>query len=454
MHSTRIDLCPFRLPGIDEVQFRFVNPLWSWVSAANDMLDAGHTMCFQPQAMFKRRTNERLYGAGVAFGEKIGWAVSRTPAGGRPGLFGISVDGVDSGVSNRNMYPVTVSVLNFDGAEPLACGLVAYVPCLDVPKVFKKKKRQLYLRARSYLLQRCIGVILDEIEAASLDGFTAWLGGERLRLHPFLVAVRVDSKERKTYFGMKSDRTCPICRFRKGWSSLRKGTFHEKNHIRRLWQLAIDTPQTRRRNALGKAQRRARQQLQRHGFHRKQRCTLLDHADNILLRDPLQQRQSLFADVIYNDWLHWELNVCDYMFDALVDVMTKEMKLECDANTRVLPMFRNPDGSAVRRFKMVSENTYLTTARRLTLTFMWVHALGTKASMLPAPCRRPALVALCSLQTIILATHGRRAYTEAEWNRLLIESAMTFFDALEFLLEYKQRHDTSANPSTFTPMAR
>ena len=151
---------------------------------------------------------------------------------------------------------------------------------------------------------------------------------------------------------------------------MRKGTTHGKDHIQRLWSIAIDTPPTRRRNALGRAQKRAREQLQRHGFNKRLRCTLLDHADKILLRDPLQQRQLLFANVIYYDLLHWQKNVCDYGFDAITGVMTPAMKLECDANTRLLPMFRKSDGTGVRRFKMVSENTYLTTARRLTLTFI------------------------------------------------------------------------------------
>ena len=177
------------------------------------------------------------------------------------------------------------------------------------------------------------------------------------------------------------DRSCAICRFRKGWSSLRRGTFHSKDHIQRLWNTTIDTPRETRRNAVWRAQKRARQQLARHGFHRKRRCTLLDHASRILLRDPLAQRQMLFADVIYNDLLHWELNVCDYTFDAIVGVMTPSMKLECDENTRQLPMFRKPDGTGVRRFKMVSENTYLTTARRLTLTFIWV-----QGTLIRKPC--------------------------------------------------------------------
>ena len=73
-------------------------------------------------------------------------------------------------------------------------------------KSFKKKYKKFFLRARAHVFQRCIGAILDEIENVAKHGFTANLGAERIRLHPFLVAIQVDSKERKTYFGLKSDR--------------------------------------------------------------------------------------------------------------------------------------------------------------------------------------------------------------------------------------------------------
>ena len=114
-------------------------------------------------------------------------------------------------------------------------------------------------------------------------------------------------------------------------------------------------------------------------------------------------------------------------------------------------MFRYTDGVGIRRFTMVSENTYLTTARRLTLTFIWVHALGSGALMLPPSCRIPALAALSSLQTIILACHGRRSFSVGEWTRLLIDSAMEYFGAIEFLLQYKERR---YNKKPFTPMER
>jgi hypothetical protein len=395
MHEITIDLRPFNLPvgDMDEIHFKFVNPLWAWVSAANVMVEAGAKMHFEAKHMFHETTNARLYGAGVSFGDKLKFAASRTPAGGKSALFGISFDGGDSGVSDRSIYPICVGVLNFDGADPAACFNVGYIPCIAKLRLLKKKG----MAARAYIFQRCVGAILDVLENVSQDGFTARIGGIIMRLRPFLAAIRVDSKERKTYFGLKSDRSCAICRFRKGWSCFRRGTAHGKDHIRRLWNLAIDQPTTRRRDAFGRAQKRAREQLHRHGFNKKLRCTLLDHAKTILIRDPQLLRQSLFASVIFNDLLHWELNCCDYFFDAVTGVMTANMQQQCDENTRRLPRFCQRDGTGIARFKTVSSVTYLTTARRLTLMFVWVHALGTGARMLPEDCRRPALVALAAM---------------------------------------------------------
>ena len=163
-------------------------------------------------------------------------------------------------------------------------------------------------------------------------------------------------------------------------------------------------------------------------------------------------RAKLFASVIFNDLLHWEQNCCDYALTALLDVMTKKMKMQCDNNIVNLPMFRNPDGSSIRRFKNVSCVTYLTTARRITLMFVWVHVLDTGALMLPEGCRRPALCMLSSMQTMILAAQGRRAYTVQEWRRLHVDQAMEFFGCIEELMHYKEEHDSSTPP--FRPMQK
>ena len=70
----------------------------------------------------------------------------------------------------------------------------------------KFKEKETFRAARAHVMQECIGAILTEIENVAQHGFTACIGTEVSRYHPFLVAVRVDSKERKTYFGLKSDR--------------------------------------------------------------------------------------------------------------------------------------------------------------------------------------------------------------------------------------------------------
>ena len=73
MHEIVIDLRQFDIPFADmeQVKFRFVNPLWAWVTAANNMLSAGHVMHFEPKTMFHETTNQKLYGAGVSYGCKL-----------------------------------------------------------------------------------------------------------------------------------------------------------------------------------------------------------------------------------------------------------------------------------------------------------------------------------------------------------------------------------------------
>ena len=161
-------------------------------------------MHFDPLSMFHKQTGEQLYGAGVAFGDALKFASGRTPKNAKPALFGLSFDGGASGVSNRSVYPICVSALNFDGADPLQCGLVGFLPLLDVPASMKTSNN--FYAARAHVMQECIGAIIDEVENVSKDGFIAQLGEDRVFLKPFLVAIRVDSKERKTYFGLKSDR--------------------------------------------------------------------------------------------------------------------------------------------------------------------------------------------------------------------------------------------------------
>ena len=122
-------------------------------------------MQFDPMSMFHEQTGEQLYGAGVAFGDALKFATARTPKNAKPALFGLSFDGGGSGVSNRTVYPICVSVLNCDGADPLQCGLVGFLPLLDVPPSLKSTNN--FFLAKAHVMQECIGAIIDELENVS-----------------------------------------------------------------------------------------------------------------------------------------------------------------------------------------------------------------------------------------------------------------------------------------------
>jgi len=98
-----------------EIKFQFINPLWAWVVAANEMRDAGYVMQFDPMSMFHEQTGEQLYGAGVAFGDALKFATARTPKNAKPALFGLSFDGGGSGVSNRTVYPISLEPNTYVG---------------------------------------------------------------------------------------------------------------------------------------------------------------------------------------------------------------------------------------------------------------------------------------------------------------------------------------------------
>ena len=102
MHSITVDLAKFALPDIPNCRFYFLNPLWAWAQAVNDMVSAGFQIHLRPKLMLHEKTRERIYGAGVQFGDAMKFAYSKTPRGSNPALFGISFDGGDSGVENHS----------------------------------------------------------------------------------------------------------------------------------------------------------------------------------------------------------------------------------------------------------------------------------------------------------------------------------------------------------------
>ena len=102
--------------------------------------------------------------------------------------------------------------------------------------------------------------------------------------------------------------------------------------------------------------------------------------------------------------------------------------------------FRDPvTGSTHPRLPHLLKMTHLTAERRARAIFYWAHVLGTKASVIIEPCRMHAQVAVTSLQLILIAVRGHRAYTKTEWQIIFERVGREFFRSLEFLSAYHER---------------
>lgn len=101
---------------------------------------------------------------------------------------------------------------------------------------------------------------------------------------------------------------------------------------------------------------------------------------------------------------------------------------------------------------------HLTAEKRVRAIFYWAHVLGTSAQVIATAMRTPALVAVSTLQLILIASRGHRSYSAQELEVIYLQVGHQFFSALETLAEYvdQERMSTGAraharNPTTTRP---
>ena len=105
--------------------------------------------------------------------------------------------------------------------------------------------------------------------------------------------------------------------------------------------------------------------------------------------------------------------------------------------------FRDPiTGIAHPRLYELLQNIHLTAEKRVRSIFYWAHVLGTKAEVIDEESMRtPAIVAVSTLQLLLIATRGHRSYTRSELDIIFLQVGHQFFSCLETMAEYvdKQR---------------
>ena len=115
-------------------------------------------------------------------------------------------------------------------------------------------------------------------------------------------------------------------------------------------------------------------------------------------------------------------------------------------------------GVAHPRLTYLLHMVNLTAEKRVRAIFYWAHVLGTNAEVITPAVRTPALVAVSTLQLILIASRGHRPYSQKELDIIYVQVGHQFFTNLETLAEFvdSERMATGAraharNPTTTRP---
>ena len=272
------------------------------------------------------------------------------------------------------------------------------------------------------------------IEKRSVHGFTAAIAGSKKTFFARLGAMTLDTKERVKYFGLRSDRTCGFCRLRHGHSVTRVATRHDSALFELLMTWAVKD--VTGRPAISQ-RAKARAKLSRHGWNYKRRCRMNEFAKNCLVQIP-RFGPVPFAGLIHFERMHiFNLNFCTYCMELLTTCVTHPE--EVSRRAKSCHQFRDPiTGVTHPRLPSLMKMTHFTAERRVRAIFIWAHVLGTRADVIHPDVRIHAQVAVATLQVLLIATRGHRAYTEPELNIIFKEVGQQFFTALEAMATFTE----------------
>ena len=348
--------------------------------------------------------------------------------------------------------------MNTNSASALAVALIGYMPFLDVPAGFHDHKR--FKQAKHHLKQACIGHVLDNIESRALHGFRCVIGGVTTVCFPRVGAMSLDTPERVTYFGLRNQGSCALCRKRAGRSTTRTSTLHDPDAVKRLYAAATLPNEEVRTRRAQRDRKKARLMLRRHGLDYEKRCRLDEHANRCLVRIP-SIGPRLYGGLCRMERMHiYFIGYCTYTMELLVQCVPKKNYHLVRAVLTQCHQFRDPfTGTTHPRLPNLMKMTHLTAERRVRAIFYWAHVLGVKAEIIEhRDIRRTAQIAVAMLQVILIAVRGHRSYTMDELNMIFREVGAQFFRALEELAEFfanrryaRRQQDHARDPDRYAP---
>ena len=275
------------------------------------------------------------------------------------------------------------------------------------------------------------------IEARAHHGFSCDIAGQTHWCFPRLGAMSLDTPERVKYFGLRSARACGLCRLRNGRSVTRRARRHDKDHLNTLFSWAQFNAHTKPQIS---ARSRARKRLLRYGWNYKHMCGLDQYARDCLVPVPRFGNVPL-AGLVHSERMHlFFINYCQYAMNNLAACVPASQYATAHKYVLACQQFRDPQtGKTHPRLASVLKMTHLTAERRVRAIFYWAHVLGTKAEVIVRELRSDAKVVVATLQLMLIAVRGHRAYTEKELNFIFNEVGTQFFRSMEKLSVYAER---------------
>ena len=430
--ATRINMGKYAHLFNAKVSFNFVDPLFVWLRQANRLIKKGYKLEFDAKILRHPTSGAEMYGSGVQYGWLMRSAKQSMPAGGKGAFMNLSWDSGFTGYSGRSSAPICLQVMNCNSAPEISLGLLGYVPHLETSDGWLDTDE---LRdAKFHLLQECVAAIVRVIEAHAENGFKGVLGDEEFLFFPRLGGMTLDTPERTKYFGLQNMRSCGFCRLRNGRSLARLSRRQDKHLI--LLLMGWSTREAHTKVEISQ-RAKARAKLKRHGWNYKRRCRLMDVAQHCLVDTP-QFPNTPFSGLCHYERMHtFFINFCTYLLEILSELVPKENINLVHERVRRCHQFRDPfSGHTFPRLTSVLKMTHLTAERRVRAVFYWAHVLGTSADVIIPAMRTHAPVAVSTLQLVLIAVRGHRAYTSAELNVIFHEVAAEFFKSLEILSQF------------------
>ena len=156
------------------------------------------------------------------------------------------------------------------------------------------------------------------------------------------------------------------------------------------------------------------------------------------LVDTPQFPNTPFSGLCHYERMHtFFINYCTYLLEILSELVPKEHINLVHERVRRCHQFRDPiSGRTHPRLPSVLKMTHLTAERRVRAVFYWAHILGTSADVIIPAMRMHATVVVSTLQLVLIAVRGHRAYTSAELNVIFRDVASEFFRSLETLSQF------------------